>query len=75
MAWSVILLTLAFTASCFLQVYAPQELLEKFKEINGNRLPYSTANFGEIPYGKQMMGEVMLANPLTNCDFEEDLAD
>lgn len=72
---TVILLVLAISAACFLQIYAPQELIEQFKQINGNRLPYSTANFGEIPYGKQMMGEVMLANPLTNCEFEEDLAD
>ena len=71
----VILLTLVLTISCYLQVYAPQELLEKFERINGNRLPYSTANFGEIPYGKLMMGEVVLANPLTNCEFEQDLAD
>lgn len=65
-----LLLSLALSVSCFLQIYAPQELVDKFKSLNGNRIPYSTANFGVIPYGKQMMGKVMLANPLTNCDFE-----
>jgi hypothetical protein len=75
MARLIILFTCFTILIAYLQVYAPQEVIEQFNILNDNRIPYSTANFGEIPYGKQMMGEVVIANPMTNCEYEEDVSD
>lgn len=45
---SIICCLVAFS-SAFLQVYSPDELVKEFENRNGNRLPYSIANFGQIP--------------------------
>lgn len=32
-----------------------------------DKIPYSIANFGDIPYGKKMTGRLVLADPITAC--------
>jgi len=32
-----------------------------------DRIPYSIANFGDIPYGKKLTGRLVLATPRIAC--------
>ena len=43
-------------------VFTPMSLREEVEKI-----PYSIANFGDIPYGKKMTGRLVLADPITAC--------
>ena len=41
----------------------------------GLSINYTIANFGLIPYGKKITGQIRVANPMTNCEVEDDIAE
>ncbi|EGR32389.1 vacuolar sorting receptor, putative [Ichthyophthirius multifiliis] len=52
-----------------LQVYNNKDLEEQVKKINKKeaKIPFQLALFGKIPYGRKIIGDVMLANPIDAC--------
>lgn len=48
-------------ASCFgtLEVYSPNSVRETFKES----ITYTVANFGHIPFGKTLVGPLIVVKP------------
>ena len=58
-----ILLSLTF---CVLDIYEPKEAKDTYKNIT---IGYTVANFGHIPYGKSMIGNLIVVDPIENCDI------
>jgi hypothetical protein len=56
---------LALAAGEF-RVVSPSELAKLLPDGVG----YSVANFGHIPYGRKMVGSLILADPIENCEVE-----
>ena len=46
-----------------LVIYQPTNFAEK----NTEDFNYTIANFGHIPYGKTLVGKIIIANPSTMC--------
>ena len=54
--------------SATLKVQAPQFLTDYFvKKYPSGNVPYSIANYGDVPYGKTISGEVGLPTVLEDC--------
>ena len=79
MKTSVILLTvlcLAFIVSVRsnIMITLPQSLnrslTEKYKD-KGGRIPYSIANYVEVPYGKMISGFIATSEVLEDCVYDE----
>ena len=52
------------TILCTLEVYEPKDAKETY---GGITIGYTVANFGHIPYGKSIVGDIIVASPLENC--------
>jgi len=54
---------------CDISIVEPDELKVAILSLHNqtNSIPFSIANFGHIPYGKQVMGNVILASPSNAC--------
>ena len=54
-----------------LRIMSPQSLVEVFmKKYNESSIPFSIANYGDVPYGKTISGEGALPSVLEDCAFE-----
>jgi hypothetical protein len=72
MTYPLLLLTLLTLASSLLKVQAPPELVAYFSiQYPAGSIPYSVANYGEVPYGKTISGELGLPSVLEDCIYEE----
>lgn len=65
----LVLLAILSVAFCDISIIEPDQLKVSILELHNqtNSIPFSIANFGHIPYGKQVMGNIMLANPSNAC--------
>jgi hypothetical protein len=67
----ILILAVAITTSVAqLVVRTPTALQELFaKKYKDGQIPYSLANFGEVPYGKTIIGEMSIPSVLMDCVF------
>ena len=51
-----------------LRVVSPESLVEYFREkYHTGNVPFSIANYGEVPYGKTISGEIGVPTVLEDC--------
>lgn len=77
----IILLIIAAYASTRLVIVNPPSLKKFFADKYAQKyggtgeeyvgIPYSIANYGDIPYGKSIVGELALPSVLENCVYED----
>lgn len=60
------LLALTILSSATLQVYSPECAVKRFK----NTIEYTLSNFGEIPYGEVIMGQIRVPKAEELCSIE-----
>lgn len=54
-----------------LRVVSPESLVKYFGEkYHAGNVPFSIANYGEVPYGKTISGEIGLPTVLEDCVLE-----
>lgn len=46
----------------------PEEIAEKYESYKTDGIPYSIANYGHIPYGKRMIGNLIIPSDSLGCD-------
>lgn len=64
-----LLVLLPYTNAVF-TVISPQPLVDFFnKKYPNGSVPYSIANYGDVPYGKTLSGEMGLPSVLEDCVF------
>ena len=67
-----IALVLTITACHHMRFVHPESLVNFFKEkYHAGNVPFSIANYGDVPYGKTISGEIGLPSVLEDCVFEE----
>lgn len=54
----VSLLTLIILATSSLQVYSPECAVKRFSKL----IEYTLSNFGDIPYGEVIIGQIKVPN-------------
>ena len=55
-----------------MRIVHPESLSNFFKEkYHAGNVPFSIANYGDVPYGKTISGEIGLPSVLEDCVFEE----
>ena len=62
----ILLIMILSLISCTLDIYEPKEAKDTY---SGVTIGYTVANFGHIPYGKSMIGTLLVMDPLENCDI------
>jgi hypothetical protein len=62
---SIVLVILLFIGQCELEIYSPSSAKNSF--VN-NKINYTVANFGHIPFGKNMIGNLLVLDPIDACD-------
>jgi hypothetical protein len=66
------LVALVALGSCTMRIQSPSKLADFFaSKYPGGEIPYSIANYGVVPYGKTLSGEVGVPSVLEDCVFEE----
>ena len=71
-AFVVLMVVMEVGYSHHLRIMSPQSLVDVFmKKYNESSIPFSIANYGDVPYGKTISGEVALPSVLEDCVFEE----
>lgn len=66
------LLALLALTTATLRITGHPDLVEYFaNKYPGGLVPYSLANYGDVPYGKTLSGEIGLPSVLEDCVFEE----
>lgn len=66
------LVALIVLGSCTMKIQSPSILADFFaSKYPGGEIPYSIANYGVVPYGKTLSGEVGVPSVLEDCVFEE----
>lgn len=63
---SIALLSLIILASASLQVYSPECAVKRFSKL----IEYTLSNFGEIPYGQVIIGQIRVPNKELLCSIE-----
>lgn len=60
-----IIISTLLLATCFatLEIYSPSSVRDVFKEP----ILYTVANFGHIPFGKSLVGPLIIADPEEAC--------
>jgi hypothetical protein len=69
-----ILTVLICSVFSHLVIRSPVSLKKYFAEKygpNSNGIPYSLANFGDVPYGRTIVGELATPSVLENCIYED----
>ena len=52
-------------------IQSPQQLADAFNsKYKGGEIPYSIANYGAVPYGKTISGEIAIPSVLEDCVYE-----
>ncbi|EGR34007.1 vacuolar sorting receptor, putative [Ichthyophthirius multifiliis] len=69
----VVLLSFIIYTLQELKLFNTPQLIEKIKQLNQDNesIPYQIANFGSIPYGRKIIGELKLSQPFDGCDGVE----
>ena len=62
----IVLVSLVSLASSSLVVYKPSTVAANYPE----QFSYTIANFGHIPYGKTLVGRVVVASPANMCEVD-----
>lgn len=69
-----VFLALMILSTCVyarLEIKSPPELAKIVKERHPNGIPYSVANYGDVPFGKSLVGNIYLPESyMENCIFE-----
>jgi len=60
----LILFTLFLNTSTTFIVQSPQELVNILKEKHPDGIPYSVANYGDVPFGKKMSATIVIGTYL-----------
>ena len=67
----ILLLVLFATARSRLTITSPPELVEILNQKHPDGIPYSVANYGDVPFGKSIAGNIFLPpSVLENCIYE-----
>ena len=68
------LIVIAFLSNCIharFTIKSPPELVKIVNEKHPNGIPYSVANYGDIPFGKSLGGTIYLPTSVEeNCIYE-----
>ncbi len=54
-----------------LRFVSPYDLAQHFSELYPYEIPYSIANFGDVPYGRSLTGTLATPLYLENCIYED----
>lgn len=70
--WLLIIICTVWLSESKLSIQTPPALKNIFDvKYNNESIPYSIANFGKIPYGKSITGEMAVPTVLEDCIYEE----
>ena len=60
----LLLLVLIATTTCKLFISSPTKLVEEIKQKYPEGIPYSIANYGDVPFGTTLSGTVFIPEVL-----------